>query len=247
MNAQEPESKRPAEAAGPPPSKIELSSSTQPSGYQSDSHARAKRYILFGSVAALILFIGLAIGFSFQDVNSSSYSATPSMTQCTSDTLALLDLKQPPTPDILRQLVDHCYSTLQSQGLLHDFAIRKLNFVQQYRANGILMWMIVVITISGVLLAALQFLASYRLAEASKSALTASGEISLQHDRIVLRSSVTGLFILLLSFAFFLVYVLYVYRLERWQDDDHQQRPQHTTTLPSGGLGPPPGLTQQQK
>lgn len=231
------------EIAGAAASKVELNSPAQ----RSNTYTRVGHYILVASAMVLSLLIGFAFGFNAQGANSSFYPAIPSMAQCTGDTLALLDLKQPPTPEILRHLAEYCYSILRSQGLLHDFAIRKLNFAQQYRANGILMWMIVVITVSGVLLAALQLMASYRLAEASKRALAASGEVSLQRDRIVLRSSVTGLFILLLSFAFFLVYVLYVYRFERWHDDD-LSKPQQATGLPSGGLGAPPaGPPQQQR
>jgi hypothetical protein len=241
MNAQTPaEAPLPMEVGRPAAAKPELNAAVQPFKYRLAAYTMGERYILFGSAAALVLLFGWVIGFSVQGAHSNVYPATPSMTECTGETLALLDLKQPPTPEVLRQLVEHCYSTLRSQDLLHDFAIRKLNFAQQYRANGILMWMIVIITMSGVCLAALQLLASYRLAEASKRALATSGEISLQHDRIVLRSSVTGLFILLLSFAFFLVYVLYVYRFEKWQDDD-LQRPQQGIGLPAGGLGAPSG------
>jgi hypothetical protein len=162
----------------------------------------------------------------------------PSMDQCMHDALALLALKQSPTTEILGQLVGYCYSLSHSQGLLKDFAVRELNFVQQYRANGILLWMVVVVTLSGVLLAGLQLMASYQLASANWTTLGPDNELSLQHDRIVLKSSITGLCILLLSFAFFLVFVLYVYRFER--PEVQSKAEQLVPTLPMGGLGPPP-------
>ncbi|WP_148043053.1 hypothetical protein [Methylocystis hirsuta] len=205
---------------------------------------QAARYIAVALLAGALFFvIGLFASLSSRGVPS--FSEIPSMTQCTSETLAQLDLKQPPTPAILRQSVDYCYSLMHSQELLKDFAIRKLNFIQQYHANEILLWMVVIITLSGVALAGLQVLASYRLAESNNQAPATNDEISLQRDRIVLKSSVTGLFILLLSFAFFLVFVLYVYRFEKWHDED-ASKPQQAVTLPPGGLGEPPSKEPQQ-
>lgn len=129
---------------------------------------------------------------------------------------------------------------INAQGLLNDYAIRKLNFYQQFRANGVLMWMVVAVTFSGVLLAALQLMASYQMAAANGTQLsTEAGELSVQHDRLVLKSSVTGLFILLLSFCFFLVFVFYVYKFEAPVDQGNIPL-SSASLLPTGELGPAP-------
>jgi len=129
---------------------------------------------------------------------------------------------------------------INAQGLLNDYAIRKLNFYQQFRANGVLMWMVVAVTFSGVLLAALQLVASYQVAVANGTQLSAeAGELTVQHDRLVLKSAVTGLFILVISFCFFLVFVFYVYKFET-PSDQGNIAPPSASMLPTGELGPAP-------
>lgn len=192
-------------------------------------------------VAAIAgLLFGCLIGYSVSGMPITSQPELPSMGQCVSDTLNLFGQKSVPTPESLRDAREHCYSLIQAQGLLNDFAIRKLNFFQQYRANGVLMWMVVAVTISGVLLAGLQLWASYQLALANKTSLDANnGQLVLKTNQLALKSSITGLFILLISFCFFLVFVFYVYRFETL-DDRTNPASQQGPVLPMGGLGPPP-------
>ncbi len=185
------------------------------------------------------LLAGLYVGSAIGDIPVAKQAELPTMSQCIVDTLSLQGQKKPAF-EALRNTREHCYSFINAQGLLNDYAIRKLNFFQQYRANGVLMWMVVTVTFSGVLLAALQLWASYRLAEANRTPLPAdSGEITLQRDRLVLRSSIAGLFILLISFCFFLVFVFYVYKFET-PVDRGAAVPPPAAMLPTGGLGPAP-------
>jgi hypothetical protein len=202
------------------------------------TNGKIKYYALAIIAGGLFFLFGLFAGLSGREVPFASMPQPPTMTECITSTLNTLNLK-PPSLTGLSDVQGYCYSVVRSQGLLNDFTFRRLNFVQQYRANGILMWMVVVITISGVFLAAIQLFASYQLALTQRTAFTQSDEISLKRDQIVLKSSVTGLFILLLSFAFFLVFVLYVYRFQRLNDEDLQTS-QQTQALPIGRLGPPP-------
>jgi hypothetical protein len=107
------------------------------------------------------------------------------------------------------------------------------------------MWMVVIITFSGVLLAGLQLWASYRLAESRQTTLDANdGQLVLERDRVVLKSSIAGLFILLVSFAFFLVFVLYVYRFEHISDQANSDA-LPVTVHSTDGLGPPPTKSGQ--
>lgn len=189
--------------------------------------------------------IGLIVGYSLDDLPLAKQPALPSMSQCVTDALSLLGPKAPQTAEMLRDAREHCYSLIQAEGVLNDFAIRRLNFFQQYRANGVLMWMVVAVTIAGVLLAGLQLGASYLLAIANKTSLDANqGEFTWKRDQLALKSSVTGLFILLISFCFFLVFVFNVYRFETLEDRANLLLPSVAAT-PTGALGPPSPTTNK--
>ena len=182
--------------------------------------------------------IGIFAGTTVREPQIATVSNPPSIRQCTDETVVRLGATERSTPDTLRQALEHCYSLIRSEGLLKDFATRELNFIQQYRANGVLMWMVVAVTLSGVVLAGLQLMASYELARAKKRSINATHELLLERDRVVLKSSTIGLFILVLSFAFFLVFVFYVYRFEQTEDQS-VRIPYGAPVLPPGGLGPP--------
>jgi hypothetical protein len=160
------------------------------------------------------------------------------MQQCMTDTVASLELKQAPSTEVLGQVRGHCYALIQSQGLLRDYAVREVNFIQQYRANAVLMWMVVAVTFAGVALAALQLMVSLQLASVNKTPVD-DQQLIVTRDQIVLKSSVTGLFILLISFAFFLTYVIYVFPFQT-PNDQSPRNVVSSPTLPMGQLGYPP-------
>jgi hypothetical protein len=194
---------------------------------------------LFCVLAALAgVLIGVFVGFVLADVPFQKQSDLPTMSQCVAETLKLFS-QNSTTADTLRDAREHCNSLIQAQGTLTDFAIRKLNYVQQYRANGVLMWMVVSITLSGAFLAGLQLWASYQLASVNRKQWNMTdGKLVLTHDRLVLKSSVTGLLILLTSFCFFLVFVLYVYRFEALPEQASAATPP-VSVLSTDGLGSP--------
>jgi hypothetical protein len=201
--------------------------------------SRGRRGVGIVSAAVAGLLIGLLVGYFAADLPIAPQPALPTMSQCVSDTLNLPGQKSPPTPEMLRDIRDHCYSLIQAQGSLSDFAIRKLNFFQQYRANAVLMWMVVAVTLSGVLLASFQLRASYQLAAANKDLFHASdSELVLTRSKLALKSSIAGLFILAISLCFFLVFVAYVYRFETLPESANLVACP-IATLPQGGLGPP--------
>jgi hypothetical protein len=111
-----------------------------------------------------------------------------------------------------------CYKTTERQLLYEEQVIRNENFVFQRFENTIIMFMVVSITISGVILAGLQLLASYKLASLGKGSLSEGGEVNLSSTAIAVKSSVVGVIILGISFAFFLVFVLYVYTFTQVAD-----------------------------
>jgi hypothetical protein len=116
--------------------------------------------------------------------------------------------------DALSRLNNFCYDTARSQLLVDEENIRKDNFVFQRYENMILLFVVVSLTLSGVILAGLQLLASYKLAVAGRGELAGGAEVSYSKDTVSFKSSVVGLAILFISFAFFMVFVLEVYTLK---------------------------------
>lgn len=199
----------------------------------------AAQYGRFIVVAMAGAIVGLIVGYSASDLPIAKVSVAPSMSECVAEASSLFRRNDASVPEIFRDARDHCYSVIQAHDLFNDSTIRKLNYLQQYRANGILMWMVVVVTFSGVLLAGLQLGASYRLAAAAGTTLEGNGStLTLNREQLVLKSSITGLFILIISFCFFLVFVFYVYKLEASADRNDNMSPP-VAVAPTGGLGPP--------
>jgi hypothetical protein len=104
-----------------------------------------------------------------------------------------------------------CDAMTSRKLLYEEQVIRNENFVFQRYENTIIMLMVVSITISGVILAGLQLFASYKLAAVGKGVFEATGEVNITSHNMAVKSSVVGVVILAISFAFFLVFVLYVY------------------------------------
>ncbi len=116
------------------------------------------------------------------------------------------------TVDQLYRLNDFCYDTIGSQLKIDQEKIRRDNFLFQRNENVVLLYMVVLITLSGVALAGLQLFASYKLAAVGRGELAGGGEVSYSAQQgVSFKSSVVGLMILALSFAFFLVFIVYVY------------------------------------
>jgi hypothetical protein len=86
-------------------------------------------------------------------------------------------------------------------------------------------------------------LTSYKLASAGQNDVSQAGEITLERNKISLKSSVTGLFILIISFAFFSLFVFEIYRIKEVNVDPKPSvtgPAQSTSRLLPGGLGAPP-------
>lgn len=131
-----------------------------------------------------------------------------------------------------------CYSQLYSQALLQDFQHRRMKFIQQTYDERVLLWMVVAITISGVGLAGIQLLTSYRLAQSKAPGDETSSEFVLQRDKVVLKSSVTGLFVLLLSFCFFYVFVLEIFVIKEIKIEEKHKQAQENSQIDTGILAP---------
>jgi len=118
---------------------------------------------------------------------------------------------KPAQINLLWSVYNLCDAMTSRKLLYEEQVIRNENFVFQRYENTIIMLMVVSITISGVVLAGLQLLASYKLASAGKGLFEDAGEVNITSHSMAVKSSVVGVIILAISFAFFLVFVLYVY------------------------------------
>jgi hypothetical protein len=107
-----------------------------------------------------------------------------------------------------------CYAEVNEEDTLAEFGIRRSAFLNQQLQTPVMLWLVVSITVSGVLLAAIQLLAGYRLALAGKAAFDQGGKLDFDKSKISLSSSVTGLLILVISLAFFYIFVTQVYLIK---------------------------------
>jgi hypothetical protein len=117
-----------------------------------------------------------------------------------------------PQLNVLWSTYSLCDAITTRNLLYEEQVIRNENFVFQRYENTIIMLMVVSITIAGVVLAGLQLLASYKLAATGKGVFEQeASEVNISSHSMAVKSSVVGVIILAFSFAFFLVFVLYVY------------------------------------
>jgi hypothetical protein len=200
---------------------------------------RVKELLLATVACAVGIFLALwatrdlSPGLNLQDL--------PNLQSCISANLQTLK-PQNLQAETLSDLSKLCYDQITYQGRLNDYQLKRMPIVQQYYSNPVLLWMVVIITFSGVVLAGTQLLASFQLASTRGQDFGQGGSITVERNKFVMQSSVTGLFVLVISFAFFLVFIKYVYRIEEI-DPDHPagySTTQQSQQLLPGGLGPAP-------
>jgi hypothetical protein len=145
-----------------------------------------------------------------------------------------------PTAQIneLYGLSNFCFGKIASQFKLDEEKIIRDGYIFQRNENVVLLYMVVLVTLSGVGLAGLQLLASYSLAAGGRGNLAEGGELNYSAQGVSFKSSVVGLMILAMSFAFFLVFIIYVYTFHPAEPADPQKSarspaPSPTTLLPA--------------
>jgi hypothetical protein len=122
-----------------------------------------------------------------------------------------------------------------------DFAVRREKFVRQELDERVNLWLVVIITLSGVILSGVQLLMSYKIALSGKEYWNSDATFAIKQGEISFKSSVTGLAILAMSLAFFVVYVGWIYPNKEVGEALGVPVPFPTgQQLPPGGLGPPP-------
>jgi hypothetical protein len=133
----------------------------------------------------------------------------------------------------LASVDDLCYSQASNEEVLTEFEIRKEAYHQQQDQGPWLLGLVLVITLSGVLLAAVQLFWGYKLSAAGKAVAgdPAASTLSLTPTGVSVSSTVTGVLILALSFAFFYIFIQQVYVVHE------PPPPEAGTHVPTGKLG----------
>jgi hypothetical protein len=108
-----------------------------------------------------------------------------------------------------------CYVEVNEADTLQAFTQQLSALYNQQNQLPLLLWMVVILTVSGIGLAGVQLYGAYRLAFTGKGDLKdIGGRIEISRERISLDSPVAGIVILIISFAFFFVFVKYVYLIQ---------------------------------
>ena len=181
--------------------------------------------VIIGITLALLLFSGLFISIRLHLAAPElpvAQEAQPGPIESCVEHLVSSTASEKADLEIRYQTSEVCYGILYKQMLIKDFEIRRMKFSQQYYAEVVILWMVVAITISGVFLAGLQLYVSFKLASSGRASFPQETELVAQKDKLSLKSSYVGIIILLLSFAFFYVYVFEVYRIREVDPDKSQ-------------------------
>lgn len=143
------------------------------------------------------------------------WSEAKTMDDCELRLTSALNEQQRANIPIRNDMSRYCFSHAVRQGQLIDFSVSRTIYAEQSYETQVLLWMVVAITLSGVILAGVQIVAAYKLSSVAKVAPDLGGKLDFDKSgKLSVQSSVTGLLILIVSFAFFIVYVRFVYPLD---------------------------------
>ena len=131
----------------------------------------------------------------------------PTVSQCLAEHRASAGAMSP------EQLERFCYFMLSDQARLTRLHATARIYEDQVYQSHVMLYMVVFITLSGVILAGLQLWASYRLASCGKGTLADGGDLTFKPDDVAVKSSVVGVIILAISLAFFSIFVAQVYKI----------------------------------
>ena len=161
------------------------------------------------------------------------------LSQCISERTAAAGIRMP-TVQVADQWRALCYDLLADQERVRRLSATARIYEDQIFQNHIMLFMVVFITLSGVILAGLQLWASYRLAVSGKGTLAEGGDLSFQPGNVAVKSSVVGVVILAISLAFFMVFVTEVYKITPASETP-------AAPAPAPSEGPPAGMTEVPK
>lgn len=145
-----------------------------------------------------------------------------------------------------------CWRMLTDQAQVQRTHATARIYEDQLFQNHLMLYMVVFITLSGVILAGVQLWTSYKLAELGKVATDDGSDFTFKPGDIAVKSSVVGVAILAISLAFFGIFVTEVYKLTPLSEGLASAAVVTTAApvAPPGKVGlppPPPNMTQVQR
>jgi hypothetical protein len=161
------------------------------------------------------------------------------MHDCLSDVMKVISPSQV-NAGLFERVWRLCGNQIFNGLYLDDFLIRRQKFIQQELDERVNLWLVVTITISGVILAALQLFMSFKLASDGRLDFAKDSQLVVEAGKISLKSSITGVLILALSLAFFMIYVVYIYSIHE-VPLDRPSNLQTPTEIEDVQLPPPAG------
>jgi hypothetical protein len=169
----------------------------------------------FALASAAVVLVSVAVSSSYVSHTAIEIDEPKRIAACRDHMLARLATAGTPVDlRVLAGVHGLCYAQVDEEDMLVDYGVRRSAYLNQQKQTTILLYMVVVITFSGVVLAGVQLVAGYRLASAGKAAFEMGGSVGLEKDKFSVNSSVTGVLILAISLLFFYVFVNDVYLIK---------------------------------
>lgn len=167
---------------------------------------------LIGTLVTILIVSGASYVARIMSnkTNEMSIYEVPPFNDCITDTIHLIHPDQI-NFDLYHNVWVLCTRMQVGRYALGDYLIRREKLIRQELDERVTLWMVVGITGSGVILAAIQLLMSYNLANAGIGEFAKDSEFVAERGRLSFKSSVTGLAILAISLIFFIVYVRWIY------------------------------------
>jgi hypothetical protein len=198
--------------------------------------------LLVATTLGLSVLLVCAYLFVYKNAGAEPKTDSPRETvhDCIADTQSLSKVQINNLNDYIG-LYNLCNDQIFRNYEYNDFAVRREKFVRQELDERVNLWLVVVITLSGVVLSAVQLVMSYKIALSGKEYWNSDATFAIKQGEMSFKSSVTGLAILAMSLAFFVVYVGWIYPNKEVGEALGVPVPFPTgQQLPPGGLGPPP-------
>jgi hypothetical protein len=109
------------------------------------------------------------------------------------------------------EFANHCVELVYNSYAIADYNVRRRAFEEQYEEQKYILWLVITLTLSGVALTGLQLASAYNLSTTKGIDLQGGGDLTLERGKLAIKSAVSGLLMLSLSFGFFLTYMAWVY------------------------------------
>lgn len=144
--------------------------------------------LVFGTLTATYFLKCASGGNTEVAVDLSRHHAV--MHECMSDVIQRLSPSQM-SAGFYERIWRLCGNQIFNGLYLDDFLIRRQKFIQQELDERVNLWLVVAITISGVLFAGVQLVMSFKLAAGHSAEFAKDSQVTIEAGKISLRSSIT--------------------------------------------------------